>query len=393
MSSTMVQRVALYSLLCRLYGCFFIQNFREKTLANAKATWKALYTLYSISCFVLWFVIEMLCFTNYTDVVRSISDTLSKTLLLVAYGVLVVKLIVNLAVMFTKPDKMLTFFRKSEAFENNTGFTPRTNSLLRSATDRWNMVRALAVFMGFALYLTGALWYVRTELLKSIPPLWFVPVIILGTYMFIGFLLYDSVSHLFLRSCTNVLVQYIRAQAEVIKEAGKLTNFHLQSQSPLQMEAVRLRINKIRKLKESLNEIWAGPLIVHCASTLVVDCVILDAVFHDGIRKELYIILICSLYTSIGFIDLAYIGQTLIDEARSLKNTILMLPAFGAPDSYIQQLRYLHESVDPEGMCLGGKGFFALKRSLLVAMTGSVIIFGVILVQTSKSMALKINAA
>lgn len=392
MRSTMVQRFNLYSILCRLFGCFLIQNFRGESLANAKVTWKAPYTLYSFSWIVFYLAIEIQSYAHYEGIVKNISDALSKALLFVSYGVVTVKRIVNFAVMCTKADKMLTFFRKSEHFEKSDSFTARTNSLRRSDTQRWNMVRALVVFMVYALYIAIGLWYL-TDFLQFIPTAWFVPVYIFGAFSFVGFGLYESACHFFLKSCTNVLVQYIRVQAEFIKEAGKLTNFHLQPQSSLQIEAVRLRMCKIRKLKGSLNDIWAGPLIVQCASTLVIDCVIVDAMFHDGIKQELWIIVISSLYNTVCFIDLAYTGQTLIDEVQCLKNTILMLPAFGSADSYLQQLRYLYESVDPEDMCLGGGGFFALKRSLLVTMTGSVITFGVVLVQTSKSMALMINAA
>lgn len=119
---------------------------------------------------------------------------------------------------------------------------------------------------------------------------------------------------LVLRCCAKVLVEYIQVEVQGFQEGGKLQNIHLHSQSQREIEATRLRMNNIRKLKESFNEIWEGPLILACASTIMVDCVVLDAMFHDGIRKELWLAAVYSLYSSLCFIDLAYTGQSLIDE-------------------------------------------------------------------------------
>ncbi|KAL3212894.1 hypothetical protein MRX96_051811 [Rhipicephalus microplus] len=49
---------------------------------------------------------------------------------------------------------------------------------------------------------------------------------------------------------------------------------------------------------------------------------------------------------------------------------------------YVQQIRYLHSTIEPEQMCLTGASFFRLDRGLLLRGTGSVITFAVILMQT-----------
>ncbi|CAN8022448.1 unnamed protein product [Ixodes persulcatus] len=392
MTSTMVRRSAIYAILGRLHGCFFIQNFHGKSLRNAKVTCKTRYTFYSFLWFAVYIFIETLFSIRFAYVIKNISDALSRSLMLVVLCVVAVKLTTNLAVMFTKPDQLLAFFRNSEAFETKTGFSARSYSLLHSAAHRWNAVRALAAFMGLVMYFSLAEWFIMVELRQSVPTQWSVPVGILGFFMGTGFILYDSLSYFFLRNCTNVLIEYIQVQVEGFQEAGKWKNFHFQPDAPLQIEAMRLRINKIRKLKETLNDIWAGTLIVACAGTVIIDCIVVDAVFHDGIKKELWLGAGYSMYSSLCFIDLAYTGQALVDEVRKIKSKILMVPAFGAPDTYLQQLRYLHESVDPEGMCFDVGGFFVLNKSLVLSMIGSVIIFGVILVQTSNSVTFKINA-
>lgn len=310
----MLQRAAPYAILCRVHGCFFIHNFRGNSLRNAKVNWKTPYTIYSLSFFGLYLILEEMYATRFAYVIRNISDTLSKYLLLVIYGVVMVKIITNLAVMLAKPDKLLAFFLKSEVFETNTGFSPRSYSLQHSTFHRWNAVRAIWVFMAFVLFFTEAERFMIAELTRSMPPQKSVPLTIFGFIMGSGFMVYDSLSYLFLRCCTKVLVEYIHVEVQGFQEPGKLQNIHFHSQSPREIEATRLRVNNIRKLKESFNEIWEGPLILACASTIMVNCVVLDAMFHDGMRKELWLAVAYSLYSSLCFIDLAYTGQSLIDE-------------------------------------------------------------------------------
>ncbi|CAN8014494.1 unnamed protein product [Ixodes persulcatus] len=393
MVSVMVQRCVPYAILGRLLGCFFIHNFRGNSLRNAKVTWKTPYTFYSISCYIFYIFLETMFATHFARVIRNISDALSRSLLLVVFGVVVVKLIANLSVMLTKPDELLAFFRKSEAFETNTGISPRTRRSQDSAAVRWNVLRKCGVYMGLVLYFTLTERFIMVDIAQSMPPEWSVPTKIFASFLGIGFLCYESLSYFFLRSCTEVLVEYIQIQVELFQKAGEFSHVHFRPPFSSQVDAMRLRIDIIRKLKESLNNIWAGPLIVSCASTIIVDCVVLDAVFHDGIRTELWLVVGYSVYASLCFVDLAYTGQAFIDEVRKLKSALLMVPTFGESDSYLRQLRYLHESVNPDEMCLGGGGFFVLKRSLLLSMTGSVITFGVILVQTSNTVSLRINAA
>ncbi|XP_075553817.1 gustatory receptor for sugar taste 64e-like [Dermacentor variabilis] len=53
-----------------------------------------------------------------------------------------------------------------------------------------------------------------------------------------------------------------------------------------------------------------------------------------------------------------------------------------SPKEYFQQVRYLHNTIEPEEMCFTGSNFFRLDRGLLLTVTGSVITFAVILMQT-----------
>ncbi|CAN7980905.1 unnamed protein product [Ixodes pacificus] len=187
--------------------------------------------------------------------------------------------------MLTKSDKLLTFFRESEEFETSTGFSLHTHSAWHSFAHRWNAVRGCGVYMALALCFTIAERFILVDMAQSVPTEWSIPMKIFGVSLGIGFIFYESLSYFFLRSCIQVLAEYIQVQAELFEKDVQSSNVHSQQRLSSQVEAVRLHMNKIKKLKELLNDLWAEALIVTCANAIILDCVVLDAVFHDGIRR------------------------------------------------------------------------------------------------------------
>ncbi|CAN8022609.1 unnamed protein product [Ixodes persulcatus] len=69
-----------------------------------------------------------------------------------------VKVITNLAMMIIKPDILLAFFRKSEAFEMTTEFLPQTLSSRHSAAYGWHAVRTFSAVIGSAFFFIEAEW-------------------------------------------------------------------------------------------------------------------------------------------------------------------------------------------------------------------------------------------
>ncbi|CAN7995160.1 unnamed protein product [Ixodes hexagonus] len=371
MRSLMVQRSIPYAIACRLFGCFFIHNFSGKSLAQAKVTWKGLYTCYAFACIVAYVVGDTVYVMLYLDALEDIPRSLTRSMLLVVHGVITARISVNLAAMWAGPKRLLVFFRHTEAFEKATGFVPSTRrSLLTSSTLRWSALRAFLACSGMVACYSASIEFLMGVLVADIVgPRWVLPLRALALFVTIAVILYDAITYLFLRSSGTVLVEYVHAQLESFRKCTQPRTTRSLSGVCGHMEAIRLNMSEIKKFKESLNSIWLAPLVVAAASIVTMDCVVLEPLFHDGLKRELWWGSAYALYATLCFIDLSYVSQALVDEARKLKDATLMVPTFNATDGFLQQMRYLHEAIDPEGMCIGGSGFFALKKSLLVSVS------------------------
>ncbi|KAL1421631.1 hypothetical protein MTO96_004020 [Rhipicephalus appendiculatus] len=83
---------------------------------------------------------------------------------------------------------------------------------------------------------------------------------------------------------------------------------------------------------------------------------------------------------------MAFVSEDLGREAMRLKDTAKGLAIEHPTNEYLIQVRYLHNIIEPEEMCFTGGNFFRLDSGLLVTVTGAVITFGVILVQTGRDL-------
>ncbi|KAL1425248.1 hypothetical protein MTO96_019398 [Rhipicephalus appendiculatus] len=50
------------------------------------------------------------------------------------------------------------------------------------------------------------------------------------------------------------------------------------------------------------------------------------------------------------------------------------------------EVLFLHDSIDPDEMCLSGAGFFRLGKPMIVSMMGALITYTVILTQTGQQL-------
>ncbi|CAN8014493.1 unnamed protein product [Ixodes persulcatus] len=194
MVSIMVKRSLPFAIVARFQGCFFISNFGGKSLRNAEVIQKTPSTFYSIGCFAFYMFLESLFAKQFSRVVANISDTLSRSLLVVVFGVCVVKVLVNLSVMLTKSNKLLAFFRKSEEFETSTGFSLHMHSLWHPCAQRWDAVRACGVYMALALCFTVAERFILVDMAQSVPADWSIPMKIFG-FSLVTILLFSEELH------------------------------------------------------------------------------------------------------------------------------------------------------------------------------------------------------
>ncbi|CAN7947933.1 unnamed protein product [Ixodes hexagonus] len=386
MSSHMLRRFAGYGMLCRVGGCFFIQNFGRKSLEKARVTWKTPYTFYSILClcFFFWFEAAFIVQKAY---ILTFSSSFTRSLLFILHSVVTWKIFVNFSAMVMGSAKLLDLFRKSAAFENSTGFAlPRKH--------RWPVLRRCLVLVALIIsYAVGIHLFVG-DVADELPHQWAVAAKVCGYIAGIGFFLYDSLPFVVLRCCTEVLVDYTHAQLLSFKDCDRSKGACTDLDAPRQIETIRINLSRIRELKDTLNDIWKWPLATMSASILFILCILLYTVFDGGIyRKDIWITLTYSVYSTLCFVEMAFVSQALMDETQRLREATRAVRTTEATDGYVQQLRYLHDVIDPIGMCITGCGFFCLKKSLLVSMAGAIITYTVILVQTSGELAEKIDGA
>ncbi|XP_037581752.1 uncharacterized protein LOC119464966 [Dermacentor silvarum] len=97
-----------------------------------------------------------------------------------------------------------------------------------------------------------------------------------------------------------------------------------------------------------------------------------------------YSVLLFGTWTWYEFVTLTLASQSLVNAAKEVKDFCKGLRRID--DDYCRnEVEQLHDSIDPDDLCLKGADFFQLKMSLLVSMAASVITYTVILVQTSQS--------
>uniref|UniRef100_A0A1S4KRX5 Uncharacterized protein n=1 Tax=Ixodes scapularis TaxID=6945 RepID=A0A1S4KRX5_IXOSC len=387
MSSYMLQRFAGYGMLCRFGGCFFIQNFSKKSLEKATVTWKSPYTVYSILCFCFFFWFEAAFIVQKAYVLTIFSRSFARSLLFILHTVVTYKIFVNFSAMVMGTTKLLDFFRMSGAFEHSTGFRiPEKH--------RWPMARCCLVVAVLVISYAIGIHFFVGEVTNGLPRQWVIAAKVCGYIAGAGFFLYDSLPFVVLRCCTEVLVEYIHAQSLSFRDCDRSKVARTDQDASREIENIRINLSQIRKLKDTLNDVWKLPLAAMSASILLILCVVLYSVFDNGLYlRDIWIILTYSAYSTLCFLEMTCVSQALMDEAQRLKDAVRAVPTTDATEAYVQQLRYLHDVIDPVDMCLTGGGFFCIKKSLLVSMAGAIITYTVILVQTSDELAQKIDDA
>ncbi|KAK8777847.1 hypothetical protein V5799_020811 [Amblyomma americanum] len=73
----------------------------------------------------------------------------------------------------------------------------------------------------------------------------------------------------------------------------------------------------------------------------------------------------------------------MITELSKVRETLHRSPTCCGNMTYFNQLVYLRNSIKPKDIAISGAGFFSLNRPLLVSLSGALITYTVILVQTS----------
>ncbi|KAH6924964.1 hypothetical protein HPB50_027035 [Hyalomma asiaticum] len=333
-----------YGVLSRLFGCLFIQHFRDRSLTRANVRIVSVYTLYS-SAWILFSTSLSVVFIGRTFLLSDITRSFTKSLMFIVNSVVTVKIVLNFACMVLGSPRLLRFLRDAQAYERSASFVPLED-------DRWRKLRvrvrkiviavALAVVygLGMTIYVDSAMKDSRVH--RGIP------VLVSSFFTLFVFLFYDSLAYVIISCCSAVLAEYLRVELVALRSCG----------TPRLVEGVRLRLSLIKKLKRSLNNIWHPALAVWAACLILVLCITLYSIFDGDIgQPEVSLALAYSVYASMSFADIAILSQSLSDLAQQLRDAALHVETTGAGESYKEQ------------------------------MAGSIITYAVILVQTSDELA------
>ncbi|XP_037524527.1 uncharacterized protein LOC119401674 [Rhipicephalus sanguineus] len=206
----------------------------------------------------------------------------------------------------------------------------------------------------------------------------------------VGFFFYDMLVYGVVTRCSEVLVQYLKrevARLEVCYLNERSSEAVGQSSPAWTVAIVRGNVCKIKALKASLNDLCGPSIVISTACLLMYSCVNMYRYFIlNQSQVHLWLPLVYMTYCAFCLADMAFVSEDLGREAIKLKDTAKGLAIEHPTNEYLIQVRYLHNIIEPEDMCLTGGNFFRLDSGLLVTVTGAVITFGVILVQTGRDL-------
>ncbi|KAH7934150.1 hypothetical protein HPB49_021912 [Dermacentor silvarum] len=373
----MIRNFKAYRHLLRFFGCFFIQDLTENAYPRARVTWWTSYTLYSLA----WFSSTVYIESEY--IAAAVYDIMSGELVASVMAFLrmtvVTNIVINIVSMTLGTRRLLEFFRNCARYEKSAKF--RSPTARESRKSRWHIrlirtVGLAAVFMAYGTILRvyygpGGIRAQWSALSKA------VGVASLAVSMFYRWLMYITLS-----STCEVLVLYVRHQRAVFEECCRkdattssgivaaMATTGPKPSPPWMVESVRVNLSRIRELKASINDIWGLALAVSAMTTLLMKCAALHKVINSGGHGIVTLLMsLQAIHSTTRFCELAFTSQSLYDAVL-----------------------FLHDSIDPDEMCLSGAAFFRLGKPLIISMMGAVITYTVILTQTGQQFSQHANA-
>ncbi|KAH7934357.1 hypothetical protein HPB49_025088 [Dermacentor silvarum] len=174
------------------------------------------------------------------------------------------------------------------------------------------------------------------------------------------FSVYDVLHFVVLRPCCEVIVSYIRHQRYALKttlETGHGFAMAKLTGADDELEAVRMNLSSIGKLKRMINATWQFTIIESATVILIVSCICIYCTFDEGVTMDQFTLMMTyCFYSVVDFADVVRLSQKMSNEVRELKEYLMKAPIFHEPTTRCGQL------------------------------AGSIITYSVILVQTSDSL-------
>ncbi|KAL1433593.1 hypothetical protein MTO96_012423 [Rhipicephalus appendiculatus] len=380
MRSLMLRTFVGYARLCRFFGCLYISNINDKTLKTSKASWKSLYTLYALAWQVMLVIFEGYSILNKIGCDDGWNCSFGKFLGTLSHSVCVFKVFWSVVCLARGSTKILKFLRDAGNYEVSSSFQAPRKSVVIDRSFSVMLRIALTVSL---VVTTSLIIYAHYESFSSLRKNWHPIFKFLTIWSTVTLLFYESLMYVSVTCFCEVLLRYLKAQVTALKKllAANASRVALRD-AAARIEAIRVNICTIMELKNIVNEVWCPALVASSASLMVLTCVALYRSFTE-LHPEAMVANSYAAFCFLCFVDMVLVSDDLGKEAKKLKDALKSMRMTDETDAYYCQVKYLHDAVDPDDMCLTAGRFFRLDGRLLVAMAGSVITFTVILVQTS----------
>ncbi|KAL1481815.1 hypothetical protein MTO96_034208 [Rhipicephalus appendiculatus] len=317
-----------YGWICRAVGLFFVQGLQSKSIRDVRVKWKTWYTLYSVVCLLCFAAGEAAVAVSNVRRLYFRVRSFTKSMILVIFAVMVVRVTVNVATAFAGSRGMAMFFRKAAEYEKKTAFFFVVAFFAHIVVSANVSMRTVDVagdqFLRFALK---------------------AGVMLFNSLCFV----YDVLHFVALKPCCEVLVSYIRHQREALKAILATGNAAIVKLTGADdngdLELVRVNLCSIAELKKLLNDVWQHSIVASATVVLIITCVCTYCLFDEGISTEqLLLTMSYCFYSAVDFADVARLSQKMSNEVA-----------------------YLHNSIHPEEMYLTGGNYFKLNMPLLVS--------------------------
>ncbi|KAH6923874.1 hypothetical protein HPB50_008401 [Hyalomma asiaticum] len=387
MSSFMRRHFKWYEVICKSCGLAILRSpGTADSDADVNHFLNKWHIIYSVVCLWVYASVELSYVYQLWLAVFVHNRVFATTVDVLLYVATAGKAALNTSVALVKARSLQTLFRESCKYERSVQFVAPKNR--RTLTPIHCLVRPLLLLAFAANVCTSSyLSFKFVDRLGCGPALRAVLKLtsIAGNILFY---VYDAVSFLVLRPCCEVIRLYIEHQHEVLRCIVKVTGTQNagQDRRARLVERVRLNLCTVSHLKGCLNQIWGCSI---AASGAVLLCTSCGGIYLNFVEEfwtpEHVLNMLHTISMSLDFLDITNLSDSMVREVRKIRHTLQKARTSSEDRDYVDQVRYLRDSLKAREMALSGAGFFSLKLPMLVSLAGTIITYTVILVQTSES--------
>ncbi|KAL1422808.1 hypothetical protein MTO96_021709 [Rhipicephalus appendiculatus] len=345
--------------ILRWSGAWFIEDATSSPgRAPLKRTLTRPYTWYSALCLSTLFIIEsgLIFWTLLFSF--GMRKMFLNTLYVVLHCTVVTKTFLSVLSLSLNAKKFKKLMGKARHFETSRNFRPLPQEkrlISKGALRIWGQGILILVFV---IIRNMDMMYMVD--IRSIPLL-IVLNLVLGSASVL-LVVYDGAYSTVLKALVEIFLAYLQKAVYTLKTARHVTG----STATTMLEACRLDVNYIQGMIRYTNRILRIAIMVAYGGNLVMLCGIAYCLVDPTSTWSLRIFCFCyGFLITLDMVDVGFLVE-------SLK----------------LQVRFLHDCLDSDQMCLNACGFFKVNLTLLVSMGGAIITYTVILVQTSQGLSL-----